>query len=410
MATEAECGRRVRAGARRQGFQRRTYICIKDSQGSGPEVMASRILHRLRRTISKQEKDEEKAETGVLDADVLEECPESRDLVDDTDGLSMRLSGTLSFNSDREDDDDDEGLDSQSLEVSCDLELPQDSEASKETVEQSTSGECGQASMLTKQLQESWRKSQIRTMPQRLAFDVTDASVVRDKASRYVVYTIYLIKSGTFDQCPAIIYRRYSDFEKLNRRLRRLFHEDMHDIVFPRKRMRKNFAAETIAKRSRAFESFLSQVSAIPDICRCREFLEFFYLRDLQAAQRLTRTGLYREALAVWTNAWHLQDKLGASSASAHVLLNLAGLTVCHQEVDQLPEAQGFCQEAVQRLESQDRHPLLPAFLRAHIHLSWKVGKDKRQSEAKLQKLTDTELDNQKGPSLKEILIKEALS
>lgn len=184
----------------------------------------------------------------------------------------------------------------------------------------------------------------------------------------------------------------------------------MHDVVFPRKRMRKNFAVETITKRSRAFENFLSQVSAIPDICRCREFLEFFYLRDLQVAQRLTRTGLYREALAMWANAWHLQDKLGASGAGSHVLLNLAGLTVCHQEVGQLPEAQEFCQEAVQRLESQDRHPLLPAFLRAHIHLSWKVGKDKRQSEAKLQKLTDSEVGSQKGPSLKEILIKEALS
>ncbi|XP_069507328.1 sorting nexin-21 isoform X2 [Ambystoma mexicanum] len=371
--------------------------------------MASKILHRLRRTITRQEKEDGKVDTAGLDADVLDECPESRDLVDDTDGLSMRLSGTLSFNSDHEDEDDDV-IDGQTFQASCDLELSEHSEDSKETVENSTGGECGQGNLLTKQLQETWRKSHVRAIPQRLAFDVTDASVVRDKASRYVVYTIYLIKTGTYDQNPAIIYRRFSDFEKLNRRLRRLYHEEMQDLVFPRKRLRKNFAAETIAKRSRAFEDFLSHISSIPDICRCSDFLEFFYLRDLQVAQKLTRTGFYQPALAMWTNAWRLQDKLGASGTSQHVLLNLAGLTVCHQELDQLLEAQEFCQQAVQRLESQNTHPLLPAFLRAHIHLSWKVGKDKRQSEARLQQLPDTEAIDQKGPSLKELLTKETLS
>ncbi|XP_028939416.1 LOW QUALITY PROTEIN: sorting nexin-21-like, partial [Antrostomus carolinensis] len=43
---------------------------------------------------------------------------------------------------------------------------------------------------------------------------------------------------------------------------------------------------------------------SIAEIRRSPEFLEFFFLQDLRAAQRLTCTGMYREALATWANAY----------------------------------------------------------------------------------------------------------
>lgn len=157
------------------------------------------------------------------------------------------------------------------------------------------------------------------------------------------LYTIYLIRSGQLDRAPAAISRRYSDFERLNRRLRGRFGCDMAGIAFPRKRLRRNFTAETIAKRSRAFEQFLSHLHSIAEIRRSPEFLEFFFLQDLRAAQRLTCTGMYREALATWANAYRLQDRLGVCG-SGRFLLTLAGLVVCHQELDQLGEAHGCCE------------------------------------------------------------------
>jgi len=222
------------------------------------------------------------------------------------------------------------------------------------------------------------------------------------------LYTIYLIRAGQFDRAPAAISRRYSDFERLNRRLRGRFGCDMAGIAFPRKRLRRNFTAETIAKRSRAFEQFLSHLHSIAEIRRSPEFLEFFFLQDLRAAQRLTCTGMYREALATWANAYRLQDRLGVCG-SGRFLLTLAGLVVCHQELDQLGEAHGCCEQALQLLEAQDSHPLLGPFLQAHIHLAWKVGKDKRQSEARLQGLQEAGVPLQQQPSLKECLIKEPL-
>ncbi|XP_030913928.1 sorting nexin-21, partial [Geospiza fortis] len=164
-------------------------------------------------------------------------------------------------------------------------------------------------------------------------------------------------------------------------RLRCRFSCDMASVAFPRKRLRRNFTAETIAKRSRAFEQFLSHLHSIDEIRRSPEFLEFFFLPDLQAAQRLTCTGMYREALATWANAYRLPDRLGGGSS----------------------------RRALQLLEAQGSHPLLGPFLQAHVHLAWKVGKDKRRSEARLQDLREAGLLLQQQPSLKECLIKEPL-
>ncbi|NXY77635.1 SNX21 protein, partial [Glareola pratincola] len=422
---------------------------------AGPDGMAARILHRLRHALAGEGGREERAHGGSE----AEDFPESSELEDDTEGLSTRLSGTLSFTSHEEEEEEDEEEDGAGEELG---EPPQATGAAAGAEDGGRCwGRCGGgagtaapwgghpsndggwqpgdvgalgepcprggradtpspgtewgpaaerpgSSLLTRQLQELWRKSRGNLAPQRLLFEVTSASVVSERSSKYVLYTIYLIRSGRFDKAPAAITRRYSDFERLNRRLRCRFGCDMAGIAFPRKRLRRNFTAETIAKRSRAFEQFLSHLHSIAEIRRSPEFLEFFFLQDLRVAQRLTCTGMYREALATWANAYRLQDRLGVCS-SGRFLLTLAGLAVCHQELDELGEAHGCCEQALQLLETQGSHPLLGPFLQAHVHLAWKVGKDKRRSEARLQDLREAGPPLQQQPTLKECLIKEPL-
>ncbi|XP_041275130.1 sorting nexin-21 isoform X5 [Onychostruthus taczanowskii] len=319
--------------------------------------MAARILHRLRHALAGEAGREEPAGGGEA-----EDCPESSELEDDTEGLSTRLSGTLSFTSHEDEEEEEEEGDGASEELE---EPPQAPGAAAGTEdggrcwgEWVSAAERPGGSLLTRQLQELWRRSRGSLAPQRLLFEVTSASVVSERSSK--------------------------------------------------KRLRRNFTAETIAKRSRAFEQFLSHLHSIDEIRRSPEFLEFFFLPDLQAAQRLTCTGMYREALATWANAYRLQDRLGVCS-SGRFLLTLAGLAVCHQELDQLSEAHGCCEQALQLLEAQGSHPLLGPFLQAHVHLAWKVGKDKRRSEARLQDLREAGLPLQQQPSLKECLIKEPL-
>ncbi|KAM4623108.1 sorting nexin-21 [Discoglossus pictus] len=338
--------------------------------------MASRFLQRLRPSIMRDERQPE----------VLVEPPESAELVDDTEGLSVRLSGTLSLSEDSLGSEESEGA------------------------EGKPSEEHSPGPLLTQQLREMWASSRSSRVPIRLTFEVTEANVVRDPHSKYVVYTIFILQSGKFDSSPACVSCRYSDLERLRRRLRSLYPEEMSGVSFPRKRLRKNFTAETIAKRSRAFEQFLSHVSSLPGLRWCPHFLCFFYLRDVQRAQQLTRAGLNKLALPIWTNSWRLQEKLCPPGPCTHRMLVLAGLVICHQEADELAEAQEYSERAVLLLHSTHDSPFLVPFLQAHIHLSWRVGRDKRESEAALQKLQEAGLNIHNALSLKEILIKETIT
>ncbi|KAM6378468.1 sorting nexin-21 isoform 4-T5 [Pluvialis apricaria] len=364
--------------------------------------MAARILHRLRHALAGEGGREERAHGGSE----AEDFPESSELEDDTEGLSTRLSGTLSFTSHEEEEDENEE------EEGAGEELGEPAQATGAAAGAEDGGRVGLRGGAPRQQPADPAAAgiveKVTGQPGTAAAALRGHQRQRGQRTLLQLYTIYLIRSGQFDKAPAAITRRYSDFERLNRRLRCRFGCDMAGIAFPRKRLRRNFTAETIAKRSRAFEQFLSHLHSIAEIRRSPEFLEFFFLQDLRVAQRLTCTGMYREALATWANAYRLQDRLGVCS-SGRFLLTLAGLAVCHQELDELGEAHGCCEQALQLLEAQGSHPLLGPFLQAHIHLAWKVGKDKRRSEARLQDLREAGPPLQPQPTLKECLIKEPL-
>ncbi|XP_045660756.1 sorting nexin-21 [Ursus americanus] len=372
-------------------------------------AMASRLLHRLRHALAGDNPGE--AATGPE----AEQFPESSELEDDdAEGLSSRLSGTLSFTSAEDEEEEDEEDDG---EVGPDP-LPSGDGASgrrcrrvPEDRERSPPPDGQRGSQpLARQLQDFWKKSRNTLVPQRLLFEVTSANVVKDPPSKYVLYTLAVMGPGPHARQPAQISRRYSDFERLHRNLQRQFRGPMAAISFPRKRLRRNFTAETIARRSRAFEQFLSHLQAVPELRHAPDLQDFFVLPELRRAQSLTCTGLYHEALALWANAWQLQTQLGTPLGPDRPLLTLAGLAVCHQELEDPGEARACCERALQLLGDKNPHPLLAPFLEAHVRLSWRLGLDKRQSEARLQALQEAGLTPTPPPSLKELLIKEVLN
>lgn len=55
------------------------------------------------------------------------------------------------------------------------------------------------------------------------------------------------------------------------------------------KKLRRNFTAETIAKRSRAFEQYLCHLCSLSALRGALCVRHFFYLTDLQAGQLLIR-------------------------------------------------------------------------------------------------------------------------
>ncbi|XP_064779060.1 sorting nexin-21-like [Oncorhynchus masou masou] len=381
--------------------------------------MASKLMDRLRRTLFKEGEVVSKEPIDVTE----ESFPESSELEDDTECLSERLGGTLCFDGESalesEDPGEASGPDSDSDYLGESIE---DGFSSTDTSPVGPSP--GGSSLLTRQLQDSW-SLRFRSVPQKLVFEVTDASVVQESSSKYVLYTIHLIQSGMFDETPAAITRRYTDFKRLHSCLRRRHRDNMERVGFPRKKLRKNFVAETIAKRSRAFEQYLTHMHSLAELRRSPTFLEFFYLGDLQAGQMLMRVGRYQEALGPLLNGLRLQEKLGCEEQGkqqphhqqgTHWLFTLLALVTCFQELEQLGEAQEHCDRALrdlapspEALQQHHFHPLLIPLLQTNVRLSWKISKDKRQWEVLLQEIQDSGADTRNQPSLKEYLIKEAL-
>ncbi|AWP09976.1 putative sorting nexin-21-like [Scophthalmus maximus] len=424
--------------------------------------MASRLLDRLKRSLFKDGHGAgpEQEAGGTQEVEEFVEDQLEAELAEEEECVTDRLGGTLCFDSggggggEVEDGGGGEGEGS---------ELDSDSDFLGESMEEGFSSTDASpvavssagpppSSLLTRQLQESWRNLRAlrgespipsgRRLTDSLMFEVTDASVVQDGSSKYVLYTIHVIQSGGSDKTPAIITRRYSDFQRLHVTLRRNHGDQMERVCFPRKKLRRNFTAETIARRSRAFEQYLSHLCSL---CTLRGALcvrQFFYLSDLQTGQLLLRVGRYQEALGPLLNAKRLQQKLGWAiyydnqaqatlPSSSHWFFTLVGLSCCFQEVDQLEEARDHCDLALRVLtpaETQndaeekplpqtgapcpriDRpHPLLLQLLRTVVRLSWQTGRDKRQWEELLQQLEEqwAGLDNQ--PTLKEFLVKHNL-
>ncbi|KAM7410745.1 hypothetical protein PAMA_020944 [Pampus argenteus] len=430
--------------------------------------MASRLLDRLKRSLFKDGQvagPEQGAGGGQEEDEVKEDCWEA-ELEEEEECVTERLGGTLCFDSAGGGEEDGAEGEGSGLDSDSDF-LGESMEEGLSSTDTSPVGVSpvglSPSSSLTRQLQDSWRSlrwlgggspaSAGRQQIDSLLFEVTDASVVQDGSSKYVLYTIHVIQSGGSDKTPAIITRRYSDFQRLHAMLRRNHGDQMERVCFPRKKLRRNFTAETIAKRSRAFEQYLSHLCSLAALRGALCVRQFFYLTDLQTGQLLIslvflvslRMGRYQEALGPLLNAKRLQHKLGWASyydnqgqappsASSHWFFTLVGLSCCFQEVDQLEEARYHCDHALRVLtpstpsethsNTEDKplpwsdasqvhmdrpHPLLLPLLRAVVRLSWQTGKDKRQWEELLQHLEEqrTGLDNQ--PSIREFLVKHNL-
>uniref|UniRef100_A0A1A8D9G0 Sorting nexin family member 21 n=1 Tax=Nothobranchius kadleci TaxID=1051664 RepID=A0A1A8D9G0_NOTKA len=409
--------------------------------------MASRILGRLKRSLFKdgQGAEPEQEEEG-FNKDRWE-----AELEEEEECVSERLGGMLCFDTGLVGPEEGAEGDGSGLDSDSDF-LGESMEEGLSSTDASPMGVSpvgpAPSTLLTRQLQEGWRSLRglgggrpvrcARWPMDNLLFEVTDASVMQDGSSKYVLYTMHVIQAGSSDKTPAVITRRYSDFQRLHGVLRRNHGDQMERVSFPRKKLRRNFTAETIAKRSRAFEQYLSHLCSLPVLRGTPTVRCFFYLSDLQAGQLLIRAGRFQEALGPLLNAKRLQHKLGWTGyydnqsqapppGSSHWFFTLVGLSCCFQEVEQLEEACDHCDHALcvltpaktqpnpqdkprpSHLESDRLHPLLLPLLQAMIRLSWQTGRDKQQWEELLQSLVEQRAGLDDHLTIKEFLVKHNL-
>ncbi|XP_035999244.1 sorting nexin-21-like [Fundulus heteroclitus] len=417
--------------------------------------MAARLLDRLKRSLFKDGQGAEQEAGGGPEEEGLTKEWWEAELEEEEECVTERLRGTLCFHGgELGPEEGGEDSDSDFLGESMEEGL---SSTDASPVGVSPVGPAP-SSMLTRQLQDSWRSLRglggaghgVRRQADGLMFEVTDASVVTDGGSKYVLYTVHVIQSGGSDKTPAVITRRYSDFQRLHATLRRNHGDQMERVSFPRKKLRRNFTAETIAKRSRAFEQYLSHLCSLPVLRGAPCVRQFFYLSDLQDAQLLIRAGRFQEALGPLLNAKRLQHKLGWAGhrddetqapppGSSHWFFTLVGLQCCFQEVEQLEEAWEHCDHAlrvlvpaetqtgpeIKPLPPQDKplppqdkplppqpdapHSLLLPLLQAGVRLSWQTGRDKQRWEEHLQQLEERQAAPDDRGSVRDFLLRHKL-
>ncbi|TSM52255.1 Sorting nexin-20 [Bagarius yarrelli] len=171
----------------------------------------------------------------------------------------------------------------------------------------------GASCLTTAELQQHWRavKDEIKSV--KLLFQIPSTRTIENTTSRYVVYQIIVIRSGSYDCKHVAIERRYSEFLHLHHELLHDFSEELEDVSLPKKRLMGNFSEENINERR-------------------------VTLSELKTAYDLLRGGRYSQALEVLQTVLVLQEKL-CSHSSSLLVPTLCAMLVCHRDLEDIHEA-----------------------------------------------------------------------
>ncbi|XP_024603164.1 sorting nexin-20 isoform X3 [Neophocaena asiaeorientalis asiaeorientalis] len=263
------------------------------------------------------------------------------------------------------------------------------------------------SSMTTRELQEYWRTQKRCWKHVKLLFEIASARIEEGRVSKFVMYQIVVIQTGSFDSNKAILERRYSDFEMLQKKLLKTFREEIEDVVFPKKHLMGNFTPEMISERKLALKEYLGLLYAIRCVRRSREFIDFLTRPELKEAFGCLRAGQYTKALDILVRTVPLQEKL-TSHCPVMVVPSLCAMLVCHRDLECPAEAFAAGERALQCLQAREGHRYYAPLLDAMARLAYELGKDfvslqKRLEENQLRKPAP------RGFTLKELTVQEYL-
>ncbi|XP_033897277.2 sorting nexin-20 [Acipenser ruthenus] len=262
------------------------------------------------------------------------------------------------------------------------------------------------SSMTTKELQEYWRAVKSQRKPVKLLFEIPSTRTVEHYPSRYVVYKIVIIKSGSYDDKKVSIERRYTDFERLHQNLLKDFSEELEDLLFPRKRMTCNFTQENINERRMAFQEYLGTLYGMKCIRRSEAFMAFFTHPELKQAHGCLRGGQYAKALGLLEQINVLQEKLTQHSPALRVP-TLCALLVCHKDLEDITSACQVGEEALSLLARNKRHRYKCALLDTLVDLGYELGHDVTHLQDELSEIKEAQKMQTAQLSLKELVVQE---
>jgi len=193
-----------------------------------------------------------------------------------------------------------------------------------------------------------------------------------------------VVRTDGLDSDKAVVERRYSDFVKLFKELKKTSPELISKVQLPRKVIgSKNFDGEVVQKRSREFEKFLAFIYSSDTVRKANAFKEFFYLPDLKRACSDIRGGRFVDSLRLLLNALHLQQKLG--DGSQEVVATLGSIVVAYENTGHFKEADQYAAAAQDLIGRNVSSAYLIPLLSTRAELCWRLGKEKQDIEEQLK-------------------------
>ncbi|XP_067446868.1 sorting nexin-20 [Thunnus thynnus] len=263
------------------------------------------------------------------------------------------------------------------------------------------------SSLTTKELQQNLRAEKQRERPVRLLFEIPSTRIIEQALSKYVLYEVVVMRSGSFDSCRVSVERRYSDFSRFHQALLREFNEELEEVVLPRKLLTGNFSPEIISERRLGLQDYLAKLYATRCVRHSPLFPKFFTEQEQKKAHSLLRAGQFRLALEQLQTILGIQEKLVPWQKPTLLVPTLAALAVCYRDLEEPEQAFTSAQRALPPVRRYGLKNYRASLLDLLVDLGYQLGQPVAQLQEELTALRDAERGEVSSRSLKELVVKE---
>lgn len=264
------------------------------------------------------------------------------------------------------------------------------------------------SSLTTQQLQQNVRVMKQRERPIRLLFEIPSSRIIdKNTLSKYVVYDVVVMRSGSFDSHRVSVERRYSDFSRLHQQLLEEFNEELEEVILPRKLLTGNFNADIISERRLALQDYLAKVYAVRCVRYSALFSKFFTEQEQRIAHSLIRAGQFGSAVQQLQTVLEIQEKLLPWQRPTLTVPSLSALAVCYRDLEEPEQAFSAAQRALPAVRRYGLKHYRAALLQLLLDVGYQLGRPVAQFQDELTVLKDAERGEVSSRSLKEIVVQE---
>lgn len=261
-------------------------------------------------------------------------------------------------------------------------------------------------SLTTAELQQNLRDVKSRERPVSLLFEIPSYRV-HQAFSRYVIYEVVIMRSGSFDSHRVSVERRYSDFSKLHNQLLQEFDEELDEIILPRKLLTGNFNPECILERRVALQDYIAKLYATRCVRYSQVFADFFTNQELKKAHNLIRAGQFRLSLQLLKLVLEIQEKLAPWQSATLTVHTLVALAVCHRDLEEPEEAYAAAHKALPAVRRYGVKEYRAPLLEWMVDVGYQLGKPVAQIQEELIAIKDAERGKVNTKSLKELVVQK---